>query len=197
MDLDPQTIRLLIIAATVLVVVSGGLAIFFWWRMQYGVWARDRRQRDRVAGPVITDDFSTVNRPNDAAVAGLSASEAERARLLQLGLAAGMLSAGVAADAAHAITPKHRDGSRGGEIPPTGADDLARGKAEPPSAPGGDPPTQPAEWNSGGGHSGHHAGGSSSWSWGSSDRSSSFDSGSSSGGDGGGDSGGGGGGGDS
>jgi hypothetical protein len=184
MDLDPQTIRLLIIVGTLLAVVSGGLAIFFWWRMQYGVWSRDRRQRDRVAGPMITNDFSTVNRPNDVAAAGMSASEAERARLHQLGLAAGMLSAGIAADAAQAITPKNRDGSSGGEISPTWADDLARGKVEPPATPAGDPPARPAEWHSGGGHSGHDAGGGrSSWSWGGSDSSSSFDSGSSSGGD--------------
>lgn len=193
MDLDPQTIRLLIIAVTLLVVVAGGLAIFFWWRMQYGVWARDRRERNRAAGPVINNDFSTVSRPNDVAAAGSSASEAERARLHQLGLAAGMVSAGVAVDAAQAVTPKRGEDSGGGEIPPTWADDLARGRAEPPSSPAGDPPTRPAEWHSGGGHSaGDARGGGSSWSWGSRDSSSSFDSGSSdsgssSGGGGGGD----------
>jgi len=107
--------QVLIVGGTMLVVVTGGLLIFFLWRSNYGVWAQERRQRERMAddrrGVMLDESFkpAEAREPQQESKQRGSqsgeASEAERARLHQLGLAGGMMYGGLPFVAGSVVTP--------------------------------------------------------------------------------------------
>lgn len=107
--------QVLIVGGTILVVVTGGLLIFFLWRSNYGVWAQERQQRERMAGDrsgvMIDNNFKPVEEreaqqeSNRRRNQSGETSEAERARLHQLGLAGGMMYGGLPFVAGSVVTP--------------------------------------------------------------------------------------------
>gem|GEM_PF-3342153 len=107
--------QVLIVGGTILVVVTGGLLIFFLWRSNYGVWAQERRQRERMAddrrGVMLDKSFKPAEarepqqESNRRRNQSGETSEAERARLHQLGLAGGMMYGGLPFVAGSVVTP--------------------------------------------------------------------------------------------